>query len=141
MSREKWSDMTLRFRLAALCSLVTAIALLICLQALQVFSLTQNHPVATDTLPPPEASETPVDQAHMPAVFDLVPTPDATPTCGPTATFPPPVPPADGTPPVPVGESGGWSNATGNTRSCFIGPTVTPGPSPTHGPTHTIPAP
>ena len=123
----------MHLRLAVFSILVTAMAIVISLQTLQVFSQAQIHLASTPTFPPPDYSPTPVDKAYAPAVFDRVSTPmatlspDATPTCEPTIT---PPPPADG--------AGGRSAPAGNTQQpCGPGPTVTPGPSPTHGPTAT----
>ena len=125
--------MSIRSRLATFGVLVTGVAVLMGLQALQLFSMTPIHPTSTPTFPPPDYSPTPVDKAYAPAVFDRVSTPmatlspDATPTCGPTIT-----------PPPPADDTGRQSAPAGNTQQpCGPGPTVTPGPSPTHGPTAT----
>ncbi len=96
---------------------------------------------ATPTVPPPGPSRTappipqtptatPVDSVYAPIVFDTVSTPTFTPTCSPTITIPAPVAGSDG------------SNILSEAMpACGLGPTVTPGATPTIGLTHTLPPP
>lgn len=99
---------------------------------------TLTPPPGPDT-PTPRSTATPVDSVYAPIVFDTASTPtftptttspNVTPTCSPTITIPAPVAGSDG------------SNILSEAApACGLGPTVTPGATPTIWLTHTPPPP
>jgi hypothetical protein len=93
---------------------------------------TTNTPVLPTIPPPGTSTATPVNRDYAPLVLDTASTPTVylSPTCSPPQTPPPPAPGSDG--------SSVLSEAT---PTCGLGPTVTPGASPTSGPTVTFPPP
>lgn len=92
--------MSMRASWMAICGLFTGLALSIILVIAADASRTQMEPFdrqalldASQTIPAPEPSPTPVDESFLPAVFELVSTPalpTATPTLVITQTIPPP---------------------------------------------------
>lgn len=94
--------MSMRASWMAICGLFTGLALSIILVIVADASRTQMEPFdrqasldASQTIPAPEPSPTPVDESFLPAVFELVSTPalpTATPTLVITQTIPAPEP-------------------------------------------------